>query len=145
MCARIDAAVRGGIVEQYIGGDAGRDAAIEAGATRSARVIDGDVSEWSNALDDRFGSLPATVWDRPVRTVSGSEHPVSHLPYRRWREVEVHLVDLGVGPTASDWPQEFVDRALPPLLASLPTRTDHRILMAWLLGREPAPHLEPWG
>ena len=67
------------------------------------------------------------------------------LPFRRWREVEVHLVDLGIGVTAADWSQGLVDRALPNLLAGLGGRSDPRQLMAWMVGRGPAPHLEPWG
>jgi hypothetical protein len=30
------------------------------------------------------------------------------------------------------------------LLAGLPGRADERELMAWLLGRGPAPELQPW-
>lgn len=89
--------------------------------------------------------MPAECWSRPVRTVGGGEHPVALLPFRRWREVDVHLIDLRLGVTADDWPQELVDRALPRLVAGLPDRADRRRLMAWLLGRGPAPDLHPWG
>jgi len=41
-----------------------------------------------------------------VRDIVG----LAPLPFRRWREVEVHLVDLGIGLTPADWPQELVDR-----------------------------------
>lgn len=144
MCRRIDAAVRDELVEQYVGGIHGRAAEIEAGATRSADELASDATRWSKELDERFGSLPSDCWDRPVRTVRGDEHPVALLPFRRWREVEVHLVDLGVGFTPHDWPDELVRLALPRLLASVPDRADHRCLMAWLLGRGVAPTLETW-
>ena len=145
MCLRIDSAMRGERVEQYVGGADGREAAIAAGATRSRDEIIADLDEWCVNLDAVFGSMPATVWNRPVRTVAGGDHPVSLLPFRRWREVEVHLVDLGLGHSPREWPQEFVDRAFPPLLTGLGERADHRNLMAWLLGREPAPQLDSWG
>lgn len=145
MCRRIEAAARGEIVDQYAGGAAGRDAEIDAGAARAAREIELDVVVWSDRLDDLFGSLPDGVWDRPVRTVGGREHPASLLPFRRWREVEVHLVDLDAGLSPRDWPQEFVDRALPGLMAGLPDRADRRHLTAGLFDRGPAPDLDTWG
>jgi hypothetical protein len=62
----------------------------------------------------------------------------------RWWEVEVHLVDLGLTVRPSDWTDDLVSKALPRLLAGLPGRADERELMAWLLGRGPAPELRPW-
>ena len=91
---------------------------------RTAREVDRDVVEWSDRLDGLFRSLQAAVWARSVRTVADGEHPVSLLRFRRWREVEVHLVDLGLGLTPLDWSQELVDRALPQLVAGLTTRVD---------------------
>lgn len=145
MCVRIDGAVRGEMVEQYAGGARGREAAIAVGATRSREVIVEDLDAWCVELDARFASTPPEVWGRPVRTVSGGDHPVLLLPFRRWREVEVHLVDLGLGQSPQDWSQEFVDRALPSLVAGLLERAEHRDVMAWLLGRGPAPELDAWG
>jgi maleylpyruvate isomerase len=145
MHRRVIAATRSELIEQYPGGASGRASAIEAGSTRPAAVIKRDVVEWSSALDDLFASLAPEHWLRSVRAVAGGEHPVSELPFRRWREVEVHMVDLGVGITPDDWPQDLVDRALTRLLVGLPARADQRTLMAWLLGRGDAPQLEPWG
>lgn len=145
MCRRIDAATRGELVHQYEGGAEGRAAQIEAGAHLPADQLVSDVVGWSTKLDETFASLPADCWGRPIRTVSGEEHPVASLPFRRWREVEVHLVDLGMGFTPAQWSEELVEQAVPRLLAGLPDRSDPRALMAWMLGRGPAPNLEPWG
>jgi maleylpyruvate isomerase len=103
------------------------------------------LDEWCVKLDALFASMPATVWNRSVRTVAGGGHPVSLLPFRRWREVEVHLVDLGMGHSLREWPEDFVDRTFPRLLTGLGERADHRDVMAWLLGRGPAPQLDSWG
>jgi hypothetical protein len=62
----------------------------------------------------------------------------------RWWEVEVHVADLGLTVGPSDWTDGLVDKALPRLLAGLRGRADERELMAWLLGRAPAPELRPW-
>lgn len=145
MCVRIDAATRGELVDQYVGGADGREAAIAAGATRSCEEIVADLDEWCVRLDALFASMPTNAWTRPVRTVAGGDHPVSLLPFRRWREVEVHLVDLGIGYSLREWSQEFVDRAFPLLLTGLGERADRRDVMAWLLGRGPAPQLDSWG
>lgn len=145
MVRRIDAALQGQQVEQYEGGAAGRAATIEHGASRSAVVLLADVVDWSSQLDERFASLQHDDWARMVRTVGGAQHPIAELPFRRWREVEVHLVDLGRGFGVGQWSDEFVERVLPRLLRGLPQRADSRVLTAWLLGRGPAPDLPPWG
>lgn len=145
MCRRIDAAARGEMVEQYDGGATGRAAAIDAGACRPAAEIVRDVLDWAAKLDETFSSLSEDTWSLPVRTVGGHEHPIALLPFRRWREVEVHLVDLGIGITPDDWPPEFIERITPRLLAGLPDRSDPHALAAWLLDRGPAPDLDPWG
>lgn len=145
MVRRIEAATRGELIDQYAGGVAGRASEIEAGAGRSARDLVVDVRTWSDRLDDTFGSLPDDCWDRPVRAVGGGEHRVAQLPFRRWREVEVHLVDLDIGFGPADWSQALVDRALPRLTKGLAARADQRALMAWTLGRGSPPALEPWG
>jgi hypothetical protein len=42
--------------------------------------------------------------------------------WSRWREVEVHHVDLGLGYAASEWPVAFVTRGLADALDELPAR-----------------------
>jgi maleylpyruvate isomerase len=145
MVRRIEAAARGELIDQYVGGASGRASEIEAAAGRSAVDLVADVRSWSDRLDGTFGSLPDDCWGRPVRSVGGGEHPVAQLPFRRWREVEVHLVDLDIGIGPADWSQALVDRALPGLIEGLPARADQRALMAWTLGRGSPPTLELWG
>lgn len=144
MVRRVEAATRGEVIDQYPGGVEGRASEIEAGARRSARELIADVRFWSQQLDETFDALPLDCWGRPVRSMRGGEHPVSHLPRHRWWEVEVHLVDLGIGLGPADWPEGFVDWALPRLIAGLADRADPRSLMAWLLGRGSPPRLGPW-
>jgi maleylpyruvate isomerase len=145
MVRRIEAASRGEVIDQYMDGVDGRASEIEAGAGRPAHELMSDMVNWSRRLDATFESLPDDCWGRPVRGVQGVEHPVAQLPFRRWREVEVHLVDLDIGFGPVDWSQPLVDRALPRLMAGLVDRADHRSLMAWMLGRGLPPTLDPWG
>ena len=145
MVRRVEAATRGEVIDQYAGGVEGRALEIEAGAGRPARELIADVLFWSQQLDGTFDLLPDDCWGRPVRSIRGGEHPVSKLPRHRWWEVEVHLVDLGIGFGPADWPTVFVDWALPRLITGLADRADRRSLMAWLLGRGSPPTLvEPW-
>lgn len=145
MVRRIEAAERGELVDQYPGGPEGRTREIERGAHRRATEVLADLESWCAALDHSFARLSDEVWDRPVRTVGGGEHPVKLLPFRRWREVEVHMVDLDCGYDPVDWSDDLVERMLPRLLAGVRDRADDRQLMAWLLGRGDPPGLTPWG
>lgn len=145
MHRRVEGVLRGELVDQYAGGVAGRATEIGNGAARQVHEIVEDVCDWSSRLDELFATLPAATWPQPVRTVLGGQHPVALLPFRRWREVEVHLVDLDLGFSCADWSQDLVERALPRLISGLPDRADHRDLMAWILGRASPPELERWG
>lgn len=141
---RLRGAARGEIADQYAGGAPARAAAIQAGAARTAQALASDAVRASEDVDAAFASFPSEGWGRMSRSVSGQLQPVGLLPFRRWREVDVHLVDLGLEPTASGWPEELAERWLPELLPRLSERADPRALLAWALRRGPAPELDPW-
>ena len=96
---RVEAAKRDEIVDQYAGGYEGRAAEIEIGAGRSAAELVQDVTESAELLEESWGSLSKVVWAREVSDVAGRTHLLSNMPSRRWRELEIHLVDLDIGPT----------------------------------------------
>ncbi|HEY7134074.1 MAG TPA: maleylpyruvate isomerase N-terminal domain-containing protein [Acidimicrobiia bacterium] len=141
---RLEGAARDEVVDQYVGGFVGRAADIDAGADRPAAALVADVRETSSAVDALCARLGEDVWDRPTRTVAGDIQPASAIVFSRWREVEVHHVDLGLGYTPDCWPSELVDAWLPRVLSKLGQRTDPNALLAWTLGRGPAPDLDPW-
>ena len=141
---RLDGARRGEIVDQYPGGLEGRAAAIEEGASREAAAILEDLAATSRLLDEQFATLEPEAWDRLPRNVAGEELPARTMVWTRWREIEVHRVDLGLGYQPSEWPEEFVAQALNEELCHLPGRTDRRALLAWLFGRGDAPVLGPY-
>lgn len=142
---RLEAAARGVVVEQYPDELGGREAAIEAGKSADVDRLVADVRRSNAAVEDAFASLPAAAWERSVLAGGGRTVTAAHLAFARWREVEAHHVDLGLGYEPVQWPQPLVDRWLPQLLAGLSARSDQRALMAWALGRGPAPELQPWG
>ena len=105
---RTAAALRGEVVDQYPGGYAGREAEIEAGAGQDAKELLADVAGTAEALQVVWAQVPPDVWSRMTRDVGGHERPLRLLPARRWQELEVHVVDLGIGITHREWPDEFV-------------------------------------
>jgi maleylpyruvate isomerase len=141
---RIRGAMDGQPVPQYAGGAAGRAAEIEAGAGRPAAELIADLLGADEAVDRLLPSVPAGIWDRPIPRASGTAVPADRIVYSRWREVEVHHVDLGLGYQPADWPPALVDLMLPGLLDGLPERADRSALAAWALDRAPAPPLRPW-
>ena len=88
--------------------------------------------------------MPEGAWLNRSRNVSGAEQPVAEMMFHRWREVEVHHVDLGLGYEPSQWPVEMVDIWLPSVLEAVPARTDRAQMLAWLIGRGDVPELAPW-
>lgn len=149
---RIDGAIRDQIVDQYVGGFEGRAADIEAGAGRPAAALVADVRATSAALDAAWSTVPDEAWGRLTRGVGGGLAPLDAVLFGRWREVELHHADLGLGFGYRDWSEAFVAEELVRELARLPSRVadagQRRQLCAWLMDRAAGPgalELAPWG
>ena len=142
---RLEGAARGEVVDQYPGGRSGRAKEIDIGAARPAAELCADVLATSSAVDASIAEMPDAAWSHLTRGVDGDETTADHVVFSRWREVEVHHVDLGLGYEPTHWPPALVDRWLPTVMAELPDRASHGALLAWALGRGPAPDLQPWG
>ena len=149
---RIEAAARGELVDQYVGGAAGRAREIEDGAARDAATVVDDAIASSHSLDGAWQTVEREHWHVESRDLSGTIRTLASLPHRRLAEVEVHVVDLGAGPTHRDWSQPFVDRFLPSLRATVAGRLpagvdppdvalDARDELWWLFGRGRFPGL----
>jgi maleylpyruvate isomerase len=134
-------ALTGAPVEMYPGGPEARDAAIEEGAGRPSGLLAADHAFAGSRLLGELRRLTPELLGTPVRW----RKPITagELAYLRWREVEIHHLDLDLGYTAGDWPPEFVavtlSRELPALAESgvdvrVPDLADHEVL-AWLVGR----------
>lgn len=123
----------------YVSGEA-RDADIERDAPRSLDAQIADVRE-SAARFRRATAVPAD-WSRTVTLRNGVTDAASLVPFRRWIEVELHHVDLGIGYELEDLPAEFAEREIGFLTERFaghrdvpPTRiTDGT--RAWRTGRE---------
>ncbi len=141
---------------QYPHGLDGRNADIEAGATRSWDVLVDDVTSRSLAVAAALAER--TDWSGTVQMLPG-ERPLAQVPILRQREVEVHRVDLGLGYEFTDMPTDYVRRDLrltemlwtarkPMGMTDLPDAAlalDPPTRLAWLMGRVDVPGLDPAG
>ncbi|MBQ1095835.1 maleylpyruvate isomerase family mycothiol-dependent enzyme [Streptomyces sp. b94] len=91
----------------YVSGEA-RDADIERDAPRPLDAQLADVRESAARLQDAW-AVPGD-WSRTVELRNGITDSASRVPFRRWVEVELHHVDLGIGYELEDLPAEFTER-----------------------------------
>jgi maleylpyruvate isomerase len=139
---RLDGAARGEVLDQYVGGVAGRAADIEAGADRPAAELVDDVRTSAAGVEASIDRYPASAWEALSRGSKDGLGTSRQVVFGRWREVAVHHADLGLGAVAL--PPALVEAWLPEELAGLAGRTDPPQLLLWILGRGPAPELESW-
>jgi maleylpyruvate isomerase len=116
-----EAAARGEIGMQYPGGAEQRAAEIAAGRGARAAALLADLRRSCDGLMEAWHKLPDDAWDRPGRSLAG-ERKQRDWVWSRWREVEVHHVDLGLGYSPSEWPVQFVSRGLDDAFADLANR-----------------------
>lgn len=154
----IEGAGRGDVVAMYPTGREGRAADIEAGADRRAADIIADLTSSMAGLDDAFEQCTELGWSGAGLTVAG-EIRIIDMPARRRAEVEIHRMDLGLGYTFADWPDEFVRAELDRLkglwasrqpmgLAELPRAAlalTPNERLAWLAGRLVVDGVRPAG
>jgi maleylpyruvate isomerase len=145
----LDGAIAGEHLSQYAGGDAERDAAIATGAARPAPDLEDDFVSSFARLEETWARMTPQAWDGYGLGLD-TPRPCRHFPFFRWREVEMHHVDLGLGYEPSDWPEDYVASELRAALARLPDRiddpADRARVLGWLAGRASQPHvlLSPW-
>jgi maleylpyruvate isomerase len=114
-------AARGEVGSQYPGGAAQRRAGIAAGRGVGAASLLADLRRSCDALMEAWMQMPDDAWDRVGRSLTGQRTQRDWV-WSRWREVEVHHVDLGLGYAPSEWPVGFVARGLADALRELPDR-----------------------
>jgi maleylpyruvate isomerase len=146
----LEGALAGQHLAQYAGGAAERNAAIEAGAARPGPELEDDVVSSFVRLEEVWHRMTPEAWAGRGLGTGGGDRPCRHMPFFRWREVEMHHVDLGLGYQPSEWPEDYVAVELRAALAHLPGRIgDSRaraLFLGWLTERADPPRLElePW-
>jgi maleylpyruvate isomerase len=93
----------------YVSGEA-RDADIERDAPRPLEDQLTDLRESARRFQEA-AAVPAD-WSRTVELRNGVTDAASRVPFRRWIEVELHHVDLGIGYELEDLSEEFTQREI---------------------------------
>jgi maleylpyruvate isomerase len=148
----LHAARHGEVISAYPGGQLERAQAIEAGALRPPEDARAELKRTGRSFALACTTFPVSRWSQGIE----GNAPATKVLLSRWRELEVHGVDLDLGLVASDWSADFVDTFLPIELARLSARApgvgmpadfDQSEALAWLLGRgkRGLPLLPPWG
>ncbi len=162
MTQLFEAAQDGRIGVQYPGGTSQRAADIERDAPSCAEV---HIERLRGAIErlEKVWSQATLAWAGRAEMVSGVVVATSDLPLRRWREVEVHMGDLGIAELGFDgprcWSNEYVRRDVRVLtmqwsargsmgMNTLPSpvaQLEDRWRLAWLLGRLDIGGVDPAG
>jgi len=149
-------AEEGRLGRQYPGGPTERAAEIERDAGVSAREHLARLRDAIYRLEGAW-TQARSAWSGRAEMASGAVVEIVDLPVRRWREVEVHMGDLGIvelgcnGPDS--WSHDYVRRDVRMWtmqwsargsmgMNTLPSDVAHledRWRLAWLLGRHQLP------
>lgn len=87
-----------------------RDADIARDAARELREQAADLRESAERF--RLKGAEDADWARTVELRNGIKDTAANLPFRRWVEVELHHVDLGIGYDLEDLSEEFTQREI---------------------------------
>ena len=115
---------RTGVEHPMYASRADRDADIEEGAHRLATLVREDLLAAVGRLDHATGQVTGTEWLTPL--VLGNGRPITAclVPWMRFQEVAVHLIDLDVGLGFDDLPDGHPERLLEIVVDQFAGRTD---------------------
>lgn len=100
----VEAARRGEMAAQYPGGAAQREAGIADGYARPASALVADVRAANRRLERAWATTSAETWATGLGLRLAGPTTIADFVFLRWREVEVHLVDLGLADVGGpDW------------------------------------------
>jgi maleylpyruvate isomerase len=133
----------------YPGGIPQRNADIEAGAVRSFAEQVAHIRATSGDFERTLSALTEEQWAGEAIAPFGVVK-VAEVPLRRWREVEVHRLDLGLGYTWQDLPDAWVAAVLSvrrsafgqPIPADVAALGD-RAELTWLFSRPLGDNITP--
>lgn len=125
MSRQVEYAKRGERIELYDGGASGRNQAIEMAAGHSAAEHSRDIDAALERALTAFGSLDDAGWQLPISYRDGVARDGA---LALWRELVIHLADLGVGRGPETWSQEFCRYLFTFLEARVPADTRLKLL-----------------
>lgn len=100
--------VAGGVATPMYASPEARDTDIAALGTASPSELRSRLMASTELFDREVSDLPESKWEVKIERTPGQRaFSARSTVLMRLREVEIHLVDLGVGPTAADWSPEL--------------------------------------
>ena len=105
----VEGAIAGEEREQYPHGARGRAADIEAGADREPATLVADFETSDRRSSTHGTGCPTTRGPAPASWLAAGRQPMDYTLRSRRRELLVHWVDLGLGATPADLPDDFVE------------------------------------
>lgn len=138
----VEGAQRGEIVAQYPGGPAQRNGDIEAGAARSALELKEDVQTADGRLEHAWSTTDRRVWATSLGLRRYGPATIAEFVFLRWREVELHLIDLDVphlgSPGWEDLSPAYVDAELQETSCRLAARVPDSTTLILAPGDRPS-------
>jgi maleylpyruvate isomerase len=119
---------RTGIEHPMYASNADRDADIQEGSTRMARVLHEDLRAACERLTAAAERLSDSQWEAVVTARTPTPFPAANIPSIRLFELWVHMVDLDVGFTFADIPADEIEAALEAAISRHTNRPDGRSL-----------------
>ena len=138
----LEAAQRGEICAQYPGGPVQRNADIERGAGRSAAELAADLVDADQRLEHAWSMANERAWRTGIGLRRQGPATMAEFVFLRWREVEVHLVDLALPERGSpDWTRmspAYVDAELQEQYRTLAARIPESVTVILAPGDRPS-------
>jgi len=130
------AAERGEIRAQYPGGPDERVQLIEDGADQPAGVLIANLRAANSRLESAWSTTIESIWANGLGLRPYGAASLAEFIFLRWREVELHAIDLGIGDLGGpEWrsiPDGYLDLettiSLRGLLARLPDNSAVHII-----------------
>jgi maleylpyruvate isomerase len=129
-----EGAMRGEVARMYPGGPEERAADIALGRGRAAAEVVADLARSVEWLHETWAATPEEAWGAlGSLTAADAAVTIASTVLRRWQEVEIHHVDLGLGQSIEDWPVSFVESVLPLAVSRLPAWARDPVDGRWVL------------
>jgi maleylpyruvate isomerase len=115
---------RTGVEHPMYASRADRDADIDEGSLRMAAILREDLSAASERFEAAVARTSGAEWQAQVMLASGRQIAACTVPWLRWQEVSVHLVDLDAGVGFGDLPEGHTERLLEWVVDEFSERED---------------------
>ena len=138
----VEGAQRGEVRPQYPGGRAERERGIQEGAGRPAAELIADVAESNRRLEAAWAQTSEEAWATGLGDRRRGPTTIADSVWQRWREVELHAIDLGLtdvgGPGWDAISDGYLDVEYAAALAELDGRVPESTTVVLVPGDRPS-------